>query len=147
MCGFPISWDVSGQGTFQVFFDADGTPTGVHVLGVTSGELSANGITLRTQQANNRTFDFGENTMVEMGIVSQYLLPGTGVVLMDRADWSGTSTRKPVRRSGTRSSRPGHTHLSMGLRRAVRGVDAVGEEGAKRRLFIGRRFDPLGLAW
>jgi hypothetical protein len=84
LCGFPISWDVSGQGTFQVFFDTDGTPTGVHVLGVTSGELSANGITLRTQQANNRTFDFGENTMVEMGIVSQYLLPGTGVVLMDR---------------------------------------------------------------
>jgi hypothetical protein len=34
--GFPISWDVSGQGIFQVFFDADGNPTGVHILGVTS---------------------------------------------------------------------------------------------------------------
>jgi hypothetical protein len=84
VCGFPISWDYSGQLTIQVFFDADGNPTGVHVLGVTSGELSANGITLRTQQANNRTFDFDGNTMVEMGIVSKYLLPGTGVVLMDR---------------------------------------------------------------
>jgi len=84
VCGFPISWDFSGQLTIQVFFDADGNPTGVHVLGVTSGELSANGITIRTQQANNRHIDLGENTMVETGIVFKYLLPGTGVVLMDR---------------------------------------------------------------
>jgi hypothetical protein len=84
VCGFPISWDVSGQGTFQVFFDADGTPTGAHVNFVTSGQLSANGITLRTRQANNLQFDFIENTVVESGIVSRYQLPGTGVVLMDR---------------------------------------------------------------
>jgi hypothetical protein len=84
VCGFPISWDVSGQGTFQVFFDSDGNPTGVHVLGATSGQLSANGITLRTQQANNRHYDLVQNTVVETGIVSKYLLPGTGVVLMDR---------------------------------------------------------------
>jgi hypothetical protein len=84
VCGFPISWDVSGQGTFQVFFDADGNPTGAHVLGVTSGELSANGITLRVRQADNKRFDFVENTVVETGLVFQYQLPGTGVVLMDR---------------------------------------------------------------
>jgi hypothetical protein len=84
VCGFPISWDYSGQLTIQVFFDADGKPTGVHVLGVTSGELSANGITLRTQQANNRHYDLVQNTVVETGIVFKYLLPGTGVVLMDR---------------------------------------------------------------
>ena len=84
VCGFPISWDVSGQGTYQVFFDADGTPTGAHVIGVTSGTLSANGITLQVQSANNRHYDFGDNTVVETGMVFQYRLPGTGVVLMDR---------------------------------------------------------------
>jgi hypothetical protein len=83
-CGFPISWDVSGQGTFQVFFDADGKPTGANVIEVTSGELSANGITLRIRSAHNGFFDFSQNTLVEIGIVFQYQLPGTGVVLMDR---------------------------------------------------------------
>lgn len=83
-CGFPISWDFSGQGTFQVFLDAAGNPTGAHVVEVTSGALSANGITLRTQSADSRDFDFSQNTMVETGLVFQYRLPGTGVVLMDR---------------------------------------------------------------
>lgn len=84
VCGFPISFDISGQGTFQVFFDADGTPTGAHVIGVTSGTLSANGITIQVRSANNQHFDFTENTVVESGLVFQYRLPGTGVVLMDR---------------------------------------------------------------
>jgi hypothetical protein len=84
VCGFPISLDISGQGTFQVLFDADGTPTGAHVLILTSGQLSANGITLRVREANNLHFDFGENTVVESGLVFRYQLPGTGVVLMDR---------------------------------------------------------------
>jgi hypothetical protein len=84
VCGFPVSWDNSGQGTFQVFFDADGTPTGFHVTVVTSGALSANGITLQTHQADNSNFDLIQNTMAETGLVFQYRLPGTGVVLMDR---------------------------------------------------------------
>jgi len=84
VCGFPISLDISGQGTFQVFFDADGNPTGAHVTEVISGELSANGITLVTRSADNLHFDFTENTVVETGLVFQYQLPGTGVVLMDR---------------------------------------------------------------
>jgi hypothetical protein len=83
-CGFPISSDFSGQGTFQVFLDADGNPTGAHVVEVTSGALSANGITIRFRSADNRDFDFSQNTMVETGVVFQYQLPGTGVVLMDR---------------------------------------------------------------
>lgn len=58
--------------------------TGAHVVEVTSGELSANGITLRVRQADNLRFDFGENTVMETGLVFQYQLPGTGVVLMDR---------------------------------------------------------------
>jgi hypothetical protein len=97
VCGFPISVDLSGQGTFQVFFDADGNPTGAHVTEVVSGGVSANGITLVARSANNLHFDFTENTVMETGIVFQELLPGTGVVLMDRGRWSGTSTRKPVR--------------------------------------------------
>ena len=84
VCGFPISLDISGQGTFQVFFDADGNPTGAHVTEVISGELSANGITLRSRSADNLHFDFTQNTVVETGLVFQYRLPGTGVVLMDR---------------------------------------------------------------
>jgi hypothetical protein len=84
VCGFPISLDISGQGTFQVFFDADGNPTGAHVHFVESGQLSANGITLQVRSANNLHFDFIENTVVESGLVFQYRLPGTGVVLMDR---------------------------------------------------------------
>ena len=84
VCGFPISWTRSGQGTFQVFFDADGNATGAHVTEVISGELSANGITLRSRSADNLHFDFTQNTVVETGLVFQYRLPGTGVVLMDR---------------------------------------------------------------
>jgi hypothetical protein len=84
VCGFPISLDFSGQGTYQVFLDADGNPTGAHVVEVISGALSANGITIRTQSADNLNFDFGQNTVVETGLVFQYRLPGTGVVLMDR---------------------------------------------------------------
>jgi hypothetical protein len=84
VCGFPISLDISGQGTFEVFFDADGNATGAHVTEVVSGELSANGITLGSRSADNGHFDFTENTVVETGLVFQYQLPGTGVVLMDR---------------------------------------------------------------
>jgi hypothetical protein len=51
---------------------------------VTSAELSANGITLRARSANNRQYDFIENTLVETGLVFQYQFPGIGVVLMDR---------------------------------------------------------------
>lgn len=59
-------------------------------------ELSANGTTLQIQQANNQHFDFGENAVVETGLVFQSRLPGTGVVLMDvtaAADPPGWITR------------------------------------------------------
>ena len=82
ICGFPISATIHGRGRFQVFFDAQGNATKVHIITVTSGELSANGITLRTRSAHNEFFS--EGTFVETGIVFQYSLPGTGVVLMDR---------------------------------------------------------------
>jgi hypothetical protein len=84
VCGFPISWTRSGKGTFQVFFDADGNPTGVHLFVVIRGELSANGITLQIQQAYSRHFDFADNTVAETGLIFHYRLPGTGVILMDR---------------------------------------------------------------
>jgi len=113
-CGFPISWDFSGQGTFQVFLDADGNLTGAHVVEVTSGGLSANGITLRTRSADNLHFDFTQNTVAETGLVFQYRLPGTGVVLMDRGRLVWNIDRKPVRWSDRRSSRPGHTQRCMG---------------------------------
>jgi hypothetical protein len=84
VCGFPISWTRSGQGTFQVFFDADGNPTRLRLFVVIRGELSANGITLQIQQAYTRHFDFVDNTVAETGLIFHYRLPGTGVVLSDR---------------------------------------------------------------
>jgi hypothetical protein len=82
ICGFPISYTAHGHGRFQVFFDAEGNRTRVHIITVTSGELSANGITLRTGSAHNEFIS--DTSFAETGVVFKYALPGTGVVLMDR---------------------------------------------------------------
>src|SRR5439155_10449716 len=41
VCGFPISSDFTGQGTFQVFFDTLGNPIRINVLEHSTGTLSA----------------------------------------------------------------------------------------------------------
>jgi hypothetical protein len=83
VCGFPISLDFSGQGTFQVFFDAQGNIVRIHVLERVTGMLSANGISLRFMWSDNQFFDL-DGTVTEVGLVFRYALPGVGVVLMDR---------------------------------------------------------------
>jgi hypothetical protein len=83
VCGFPISLDFSGQGTFQVFFDAQGNIVRIHVLERVTGMLSANGISLRFMGSDNQFFDL-DGTVTEVGLVFRYALPGVGVVLMDR---------------------------------------------------------------
>src|SRR5438094_6315746 len=84
VCGFPIRIDLTGQGTFQIFFDKLGNPTGANVLEHSSGTLSANGIELRFSSSDNKFYDSGSNTLAEVGLVFRYSGPAVGVVLMDR---------------------------------------------------------------
>lgn len=84
VCGFPISLDFTGQGTFQVFFDAEGNIVRVHVLEHITGTLSANGIALRFMGSDNQFLDVEAGLVREVGLVFRYSLPGLGVVLMDR---------------------------------------------------------------
>ena len=82
ICGFPISMMESGTGRYQARFDAAGEFVQAHVSGVSQGTLSANGIVV-TVRASRQAF-YEPATMTEVGLVFQYVLPGTGVVLMDR---------------------------------------------------------------
>jgi len=84
VCGFPISLDFTGQGTFQVFFDAQGNVVRIHVLEHVTGTLSANGIALGFVGSDNLFFDIQDQTLAEVGLVFRYSGPGVGVVLMDR---------------------------------------------------------------
>jgi len=106
VCGFPISLDFTGQGTFQVFFDNLGNVTGVHVLEQSSGTLSANGIDLRFASTDNKMYDLESQTVAEVGLVFRYSGPGVGVVLMDRGrliwniDANGEMVGDPVFEAG-----------------------------------------------
>jgi hypothetical protein len=82
ICGFPISMTESGTGRYQARFDADGEFVRAHVSGVSKGTLSANGIDITVRAARQAFYEPG--SMTEVGLIFQYALPGTGVVLMDR---------------------------------------------------------------
>ena len=84
MCGFDILWTRSGEARYQVFFDADGNPTRVHVKDNTTGTLSANGVTVRTFRPVNQFEDIVTGDFAEVGIVFQAVLPGYGLVSMER---------------------------------------------------------------
>jgi hypothetical protein len=84
VCGFPIRVDLSGQGTFQVFFDDQGAAVGANVAEHSSGTLSANGIALRFASSDNKDYDFQAGTLAEVGLVFRYSGAGVGAVLMDR---------------------------------------------------------------
>jgi hypothetical protein len=84
VCGFPISLDFTGQGTFQLFFDSLGNPIRLNVLEHSTGTLSANGIELRFASSDNMFFDLQNQTLAEVGLVFRYSGPGLGIVLMDR---------------------------------------------------------------
>jgi hypothetical protein len=83
-CGFPVRVDLSGQGTFQVFFDQQGVAVGANVAEHSAGTLSANGIALRFSSSDNKHYDFQAGTLAEVGLVFRYSGPKVGVVLMDR---------------------------------------------------------------
>jgi hypothetical protein len=84
ICGFDISWDVAGTGRYQEFRDAAGKVTRVHVSGVSSGTLSASGREITVHTALQRFESFVTGTVAYVGVIHQYRLPGTGVVLTDR---------------------------------------------------------------
>jgi hypothetical protein len=84
VCGFPVRVDLSGQGTFEVFFDQEGAAVGANVAEHSAGTLSANGITLRFASSDNEHYDFQAGTLAEVGLVFRYSGQGVGAVLMDR---------------------------------------------------------------
>jgi hypothetical protein len=84
ICGFQITLDVTGQGSFEARFDADGNLTTVHVLERTVGTLSANGIELRDVSADNKFYDLRNSTEREVGLVVRDNFLGGKVVIMDR---------------------------------------------------------------
>ena len=84
VCGFPVRVDLSGQGTFQVFFDQQGAAVGANIAERSAGTLSANGIALRFASSDNKHYDFQAGTLAEVGLVFRYSGPGVGAVLMDR---------------------------------------------------------------
>ena len=106
VCGFPISSDFTGQGTFQVFFDTLGNPIRINVLEHSTGTLSANGIDLRFASSDNKFYDLQNQTLAEVGLVFRYSAPGVGAVLMDRGrliwniDANGEMVGDPVFEAG-----------------------------------------------
>jgi hypothetical protein len=106
VCGFPISLDFTGQGTFEVFFDSLGDVARVHVLEQSSGTLSANGIDLRFASTDNKMYDLESQTLAEVGLVFRYSAPGVGAVLMDRGrliwkiDANGEMVGDPIFEAG-----------------------------------------------
>jgi hypothetical protein len=84
ICGFPINLDVSGQGTFNARFDADGNVTTVHTHERTLGTVSANGIELRDFSSDNKFTDLRNSTQREVGLVFRDNFAGGKVVIMDR---------------------------------------------------------------
>ena len=106
VCGFPISLDFTGQGTFEVFFDTLGNATRIHVLEQSSGTLSANGIDLRFASTDNKMYDLESQTLAEVGLVFRYSAPGVGAILMDRGrliwniDANGEMVGEPIFEAG-----------------------------------------------
>jgi hypothetical protein len=84
-CGFPITLDTTGSGSFSALLDDQGLNEYVHIHIRTSGTLSANGIVLRDISVDNLFTDFFTLTERETGIVFRDSFPGGGgVVIMDR---------------------------------------------------------------
>jgi hypothetical protein len=83
-CGFPITLDVTGSGSYSALLDAQGLNEYVHIHIRTVGTLSANGIVLRDVVAENLFTDFFTLTMRETGLVFRDSFMDGGVVIMDR---------------------------------------------------------------
>lgn len=83
VCGFPISAEMTGEGIFQLFLDANGDFLRAHVHLSVKGTLTANGVSVRLGRSVNQFFEL-DGTVTEVGLVFRDSAPGVGVVLMDR---------------------------------------------------------------
>lgn len=83
VCGFPISAELAGEGTFRVFLDANGDFLRAHVHLNVKGTLTANDASVRFGRSVNQFFEL-DGTVTEVGLVFRDSAPGVGVVLMDR---------------------------------------------------------------
>jgi hypothetical protein len=81
-CSFPITIDLHGQGTYQVFFDDQGQPTGYLLHEKWTGTLTANGRQLTEHAAQNDSGDFATNSSTTAGQIHDQLQLG-GVVIHD----------------------------------------------------------------
>ena len=82
-CGFLIIAEMTGEGRFQVFLDADGNFLRAHVHLSVKGTLTANGLTVHLGRSVNQFFE-ADGAVTEVGLVFRDSAPGVGVVLMDR---------------------------------------------------------------
>jgi hypothetical protein len=83
VCGFPISAELTGDGTFEIFMDANGDFIRAQLHLRITGSLTANGLSVRFGRSINQFFEL-DGTVTEVGLVFRDSMPGTGVVLMDR---------------------------------------------------------------
>jgi hypothetical protein len=94
-CSFPITFDLAGRGSFQVFHDASGEPTTLLLHETWTGTGSANGKHVTEHAAQNDTFDFVTGASKNAGQIHDQI-PFGGVVIHDvgqlRFDGQGNLT-------------------------------------------------------
>ena len=83
-CGFPVTFHQLDRGTYELFYDRQGSLTRVQVQTLTDGTVSANGITLQEHGRENNFYNVLTGTQMDASLEFRVWLPGLGVVTMDR---------------------------------------------------------------
>jgi hypothetical protein len=83
-CGFAVLASGTDTGSFQVFFDRNGTPIRVQVETTSTGAFSANGITIPMAGDTILTFNLINGTMTDTGLDIRVTIPGVGNLYLDR---------------------------------------------------------------
>ena len=83
-CGFPVTFDQLDRATYELFYDHQGNIIRAQVQTLTSGTVTANGITLLEHGRENNFYDAVTGTQMDASLEFRVWLPGLGVVIMDR---------------------------------------------------------------
>jgi hypothetical protein len=83
-CGLPVTVDSTGTRTIQVLFDQSGNPIRLQVHINATGTMSANGIVLQEADHGSEFIDLVSVNETDVGLVFREVLPGLGIVIMDR---------------------------------------------------------------
>ena len=83
-CGFPVSVDLTGRGSFQVRFDGDGNPTDVTIHVYRTGTMSGNGVTLSEFDRINLFIDLTSGEQRDAGIEFRVSAAGSAPAIFDR---------------------------------------------------------------